>query len=318
MKFRNKFRKYYMHSMAEEGGDEGASGSTDDDSTDAGNGGGDSAIDTSGDDDGSTEGVEDRQGWPEDWQTRMSRGDEKLLKTFGRYASPEAVGEALIAAQRKIRSGEMVPTLPDKPTEAQLKEYRNAMGVPEAADKYDLGEIDDDDKDYVDQFRKVALANNLSSAQAKATLDWFNQSQELALEAQQEQDQQDAEKTANVLAQEWGNNHKQYSTRISNLLNFLPENVREAFHQARLPGGTGVFNDPDILRGLLAIDMELNPAGTVTTGSGDPMKGIDEEITSIEKTMRTNRAEYNKDETMQSRYRELIDAREKLNKRKAG
>ena len=62
--------------------------------------------------------------------------------------------------------------------------------------------------------------------------------------------------------------------------------------------------------------MIQNPAGVVVPGShADPSKGVDDEISTIEKTMRTNRSEYNRDEKMQARYRELLGAREKLKPR---
>src|SRR6185503_7235267 len=37
--------------------------------------------------------------WPDDWQSRLAKGDSKLAARFQRYASPEAMAEALIAAQ---------------------------------------------------------------------------------------------------------------------------------------------------------------------------------------------------------------------------
>jgi hypothetical protein len=45
------------------------------------------------------------------------------------------------------------------------------------------------------------------------------------------------------------------------------------------------------------------------------MKGVMEEKADIEKVMREDRKAYNKDEAMQSRYRELIEAEQKLKKR---
>ena len=85
---------------------------------------------------------------------------------------------------------------------------------------------------------------------------------------------------------------------------------------ARLPDGTALFNNPDVVRGFISMAREINPAGVVVpAGGGDPVKSVNEEIAEIEKIMGTKA--YIKDEAKQARYRELIDARDKLQARKA-
>jgi hypothetical protein len=69
---------------------------------------------------------------------------------------------------------------------------------------------------------------------------------------------------------------------------------------------------------LVSLALIQNPAGVVVPGAhADPSKGVDDEISTIEKMMRTDRAAYNKDERTQARYRELLGAREKLKPRQA-
>lgn len=287
-------------------------------------GGGDSGGDPSGDGDGGGD-PPDKGAWPEDWQSRLAGGDEKLLKQFGRYQSPEAVGQALVAAQRKIRSGDLIPKLSEKADEKEIAEYRKQLGIPDKAEgyelKFDSGRvIGEEDKPFVDEFLKVAHQSNMTQAQVKSALDWYYTDRDAQVQARNELDLQQREEALNELEEEWGSkNMGVYKNRIGNLLSKFPEAVRDAIMDARLSDGRALFNHPDILRGLVAIDLELDPAGTVVTGSGDPMKGIDAEIEEIEKFMREKRSEYNKDEKKQARLRELYEVKEKLQQRqKAG
>ena len=77
--------------------------------------------------------------WPADWRDTVSKGDAKILARMGRYASPAAAMEALVAAQNRISAGELKPVLGKNATPEQVKEYREALGIPETPDKYDLG-----------------------------------------------------------------------------------------------------------------------------------------------------------------------------------
>jgi len=71
-------------------------------------------------------------------------------------------------------------------------------------------------------------------------------------------------------------------------------------------------NHPDMARWLAMNARTINPVATVVPGAGANIAGaIDDEITSIEKMMRTDRQAYNKDEKMQARLRELYGARER-------
>ena len=58
--------------------------------------------------------------WGEDWRDKVAKGDAKKLSRLGRYASPEAVVDALIAAQNRISSGDLKPTLKKDATPEQI------------------------------------------------------------------------------------------------------------------------------------------------------------------------------------------------------
>lgn len=310
------------------GGDPGGDAGTGD-NADAGQGGasgGDgSAVGGQGDaDSGQDKGDEQAKGyWPDDWLNRVSKGDEKLSKRLGRYASPEAMADALVAAQNRISSGELKTALPENASEAELSQWRKENGIPESPDKYDLKFdsgliIGEEDKPLVDSYLEAAHKDNTTPEQAKNTIEWFFKWQDKMGAEREAEDDTDTQLVQDELNVEWGASYRRNINMIQGLMDKIPEDSRKALMAARLPDGKAIFNDAGVLRGLAAIALEVDPAGTlVPGGGGDPMKGVDEEIASIETTMRENRGKYNKDEKMQARYRELIDAREKLKKRSA-
>jgi len=260
--------------------------------------------------------------WPADWQERLAKGDDKRAAHVKRYASPEAMADALIAAQNRIRSGELKSALPENPKAEELAAWRKDNGIPESPDKYDL-KFDDglvigkDDKPIVDAFLKSAHDVNMQPNQVKATVAWYYKEQERAAEAQAVQDDQQRVEALDTLNVEWGTDFRKNVNLIQGtVLSRFPTPVRDAIQSARLPDGRALFNHPEVLRTLAAIALELNPAGIVTpAGSGDMAKTVDDEIKQIEAKMGTKA--YIKDEKIQSRYRELIDARDKMQRKAA-
>lgn len=75
--------------------------------------------------------------WREDWLDKMAGTDEKAKNILGKYASPKAVADALLAATKKISSYKPEVSLPENPTEEDLNKYRKAYNIPESPDKYD-------------------------------------------------------------------------------------------------------------------------------------------------------------------------------------
>jgi hypothetical protein len=260
--------------------------------------------------------------WPTDWQDRVSKGDEKRAAHVKRYSSPEAMADALIAAQNRIRSGELKTALPENPKPEELAAWRKENGIPEAPEKYELKfdnglVIGDDDKPAIDEFLKAAHQANMAPAQAKAAVEWYYREQQRQAEVQAAKDEQQRIEALDKLNVEWGSQFRTNINRIQNdVLSRFPTDVREAMESARLADGTALFNHPEIIRTFMALANEINPAGVVVpAGGGDMTQSLNDEIKGIEAKMGTKA--YIKDEAMQARYRELIDIRGKLQQRAA-
>jgi len=78
---------------------------------------------------------------PDDWRNQVvdSLGGEddavkeKQLAQLNRFSTYSDMSKSFFEAQSKIRSGQIETGLPENATEDQLKDYREANGIPESA-----------------------------------------------------------------------------------------------------------------------------------------------------------------------------------------
>lgn len=261
--------------------------------------------------------------WPADWREKIAGTDAEAAKALGRYATPADVAKALRAAQIKISSGELRAVLPKNPSAEQLAEWRQSNGIPESPEKYDLDlggglVVGEDDKPLVDDFLKVAHQNNLTPDQTKAVLRGYYSAQEAVSTARAEEDRRIQDESEETLRGEWGTEFRGNINRVVQLLDRVaPDGLAEQFLSGRLADGTPIGSSPAALKMLLGLSLIENPAGVLVPAGGSQSEGLDGEIAKIEKFMKTNRTAYNKDEKMQARYRDLLDAREKMKGRAA-
>jgi hypothetical protein len=261
--------------------------------------------------------------WPEDWRARFSNEDEKRANIAARFTSPEAAFEAFIQAQDKIRSGNLkeVKPFPDQGTPEEQAAWRKDNGLPESHDKYNLDGlvIGENDKPFVDEFMKEALAANMNDKQVSKALDWYFKSQEKQIQAQEEKDRNTAQEVQESLRKEWGAEFNANKKRIESILGIAPEGVKDRLLNARFADGTAVFNDPNVLRFFAGLHMQIDPMPTlVGTGTGSQVDQIADEIGKLEKMMGNRLSDYWKGplaEKNQERYRQLKTAQQKLSSR---
>lgn len=336
--------------MAEAGaGDEGAAGGGGDGGAagsgaaggDGQNGGGSGAGNSgaagasgaggmgSGSDDGTkagaaaagNEGAGDGKGtpptWPDNWRETLAKGDDKRLSRLSRYASPDALADALIAAQNRISSGELRSALPKDATPEQVAAWRTENGIPESPDKYDLTfdnglVIGENDKPIIDGFLAKAHEANYTPAQAKQAVAWYYEHMNEAQAKVAEETKRIEQQTEDALRAEWGNDYRGNINAINGLLDsFIPAGDEDL--RTRILNGAK--QNANFAKMLTGIALQFNPAGTIVGGGGaDISKSIDDAISEIEKVMQTDRPRYNKDEKMQERYRQLLTARESRKK----
>lgn len=258
--------------------------------------------------------------WREDWLDKMAGQDEKAKNILGRYASPKAVAEALVAAQKKISSYKPQVELPQNPTEEDIKNYRKAYNIPDEPKGYDIKLdngliIGEEDQVIVDKFLERAHARNAKPSEIKATLqDYFETQHAQTQEITQRLDAQRQE-AEDELRAEWGGNYRQNANIINNFVTNKFGEQSENVLNAVLADGTLLKNNPKVIRQFLNLAQEVDPVATIGRAGMDS-NSIDQEIAAIEQTMKTNNKAYFNDKSMIKKYEELITAREKMKSRK--
>lgn len=262
--------------------------------------------------------------WPDAWRNEFSGGDAELGKRFERYQSPKDVAQALVAAQNKIRSGELKETkpFPDKGTDVEKQAWYKENNLPATPAEYKLKlkdglVIGDQDKPIVDAYLKVAHASRMNDAQASAFIDYYYGEVERQATERDANDKAIARKTSDALHAEWGKDYRENMNIYDAMVVTLPEAVREKFTRGRLADGTPVGSSPEIVKWVVAMGRELNPAGLIIpAGAGGVAGSIDDEIKAIEKDMGAPKGTpahkaYWEDEKRQERLRTLYTARER-------
>lgn len=250
--------------------------------------------------------------WPSDWREKAAGGDAKKLARLTRYASPQALADAFIAAQNRINSGDLKAGHPGENAKPEdLAAWREANGIPVTPDKYDLGrEIPETSKAAIDKVLAAAHASNQSGAQIKATLDAYFESVEVARTERTQNDAKAMESAQDSLAADWGQDYRRNIALVRGFLDSAPPEVKDRLVAGRLADGTPIGSDPHVLNWLLGMALERNPTGTIVPGAGANMaQTVEDETAKIEKFMREHRTEYTRDEKMQARYRQLLEYR---------
>lgn len=259
--------------------------------------------------------------WPEDWLDKLAGADEKIKNQLGRYASPKAVADALIAAQKKISSYKPQVELPKDPKPEDIIAYRKAYGIPEKASDYDIKlengvVIGEADKVLVDKFLERAHARHAKPAEVKAALqDHFEnlQIQNEEITARMAEQRKVAE---DELRAEWGGDFRKNANIINNFLqNKFGGEVVPALMGAVLGDGTVLQDNPKVLRALLSMANELDPIATLGGSSNATAQSIDSELKELNHLIATDPDKYWNDQRKVDRYQELKSIKEKLSNR---
>ena len=258
-----------------------------------------------------------------DWRSRMSGGNEDKLKKLERYGSEQAVVDALMAANQKISSGDMLPKLPDNPTDDDLSAYRKDMGIPETAEGYEYNlpegfSFGESDKPFLDNALKAMHEKNATPDQINAMLNVYASNvEEQALQFQQK-DATDKEFTEDKLRSEYGNDYRANINMVQNFLSTAPEDVQSMLMNGRGPDGTAFMNNPEMVRWLNGVVREVNPAASVVKMTGrDNIQSVNDRIAELKGEMDTDINKWRKSPDKKAEYQKLLSAKEKIDKRNA-
>lgn len=251
-----------------------------------------------------------------DWRAQVAGDDDKFKSTLDRFATPADFGNSFREAQQKIRSGNMREALPEDADEAQIKEFRRNNGIPLEVEGYfenlpDGMVIGEEDKEIMQDFLGSLHNVNADPAIAHAAIGWYNSFAEQQQDAIAELDAEQAREVTDMLRdpeEGWGADFRQNMNLVKSLLEgSFGEEASNQLMNGRYQDGRGFFNDPNVLKGLANLARQVNDVAPLIAQDPNKLQSMHDEIAEIESKMGTQ--EYKQSETMQARYRELIDLR---------
>lgn len=261
--------------------------------------------------------------FPADWRDKLAGEDEKAKQRLGRFASPADLFKSYRELEAKMSSGQVKAVLPKDAAPEDVARWRTDNGIPEKIegyyDKLPQGALaTDEDKAMAGPVLEAMHARHASPEVVSAMLEGWATVRDNIVAERAEADATAKAATEDELRGEWGADYRRNINVIKGWLDTAPADVKDGLMNGRLGDGTPIMSNPEALSFLFSAAMQANPAATVVPGApGASADTVDSEIDKIEKTMRENRAEYNRDPKMQQRYLKLIEARESLKKGRA-
>lgn len=258
--------------------------------------------------------------WPDNWATLAAGNDDKKAQRISRYASPQAMADALIEAQDKIRSGGLKVPFPTDGDDAAKTRWRTENGLPETADKYQVQlengmAIGENDKAMFGEFLQQAHAENLPPSAVNKVASWYFAKQEAAMAEQAKADDTSLRQAKNDLMQEWGGGFTANMDEIGNhLVSQFGEDMASTLHNARMPDGRLLGNMPEFARAMLKQARELNPGAVLVPGASNQVSAVGDRIQQIKDVLRDNPDAYYRDQKMQDEFGRLMEFQEKQKK----
>jgi hypothetical protein len=258
-----------------------------------------------------------------DWRKEISGGDDKALKTFERFSTIKDAGKAYLEAVNKIRSGELAKPLPADATPEQVSEWRKGNGIPEKPEAYfeklaNGRVIGEGDQPLFNEFAtSIAHKHNLKPEVMSDIVEWYYKLGDTESQQLTDVDRQHAKESEDVLRTAWGNDYRANENHVANYLSGLSEPLQKSLREGFGGDGRKLTHNPDFMQWLSGIAREMNPMGFVSPGGNEThMASIEDEISKLATMSAKQPKEYwgTKNET---RHRELIAAREKLQQRMA-
>lgn len=255
--------------------------------------------------------------WPDDWREKLSGGDEKELARLKRFASPANVLKSYRSLEQRISAGELREPFPaDGKPEDQAK-WREANGIPESPDKYELSlpdglTVGEADKPILEQVKKAAHAVNAPASVVNAMTAAYYQAQDELAAQQAEQAAAWKEETEEVLRTEYGPDFKRNLAAAENYLSRLPDGLGPRIAHAVLSDGRPLGADPVAVQWLVQMAHESNPLSSLMPGGADSPAGIDAELADLRKVMKEQPEVWYKDAAKQERFQKLTEAKSRM------
>ena len=254
--------------------------------------------------------------FPDNWRQAIAGDNADELKQLERYSTPQDVWKKARALEVRLSSGELRSNLPKDATPEQTAAWRKENGVPEAPEKYELKLKDGlvigaEDKPIVDSFLKRLHGKHVTNEQASELVNAYYDILESEAAKGETEKAGVKQKVSDALTTKWGGDYRGNMNRIAALVD---ANVPITSKLKGMIQAT-IETNQEFAELMETFARQINPVTTLIPGAGANIaNALADEINAIELKMRTDRDAYNKDEALQARYRDLLDARERIKK----
>ena len=272
--------------------------------------------------------------WPEDWREKVAEhiaaGDKKAydkeLRRLQRVTDPAGIYGNYRELDNRLNGGGLIKVPGKDATPEEIADYHKALGVPEEAKDYldnvqlqNGAVIGDADKPMLEGVLTAVHKAGATQPVVDAMVNWYYSLQEEQAAELDETDDAFQRESENVLKEELGPAFKRSINAIAPLFAIAPggsdvsndESLYARLMGGRMADGRVIGNDPDMVRFLIGLAHEVNPAATVTEDGDQSGKTIDGELAEIQKLRTENPKKY-WSESVQTRELELITAQQKL------
>lgn len=260
-------------------------------------------------------------------------GDKKLeakeLKRLERIKDIKSLWGMYREMESKFTSGGLIkkPGKDAKPEE--VAEFQKALGWAEKPEDM-LKEIKLENDAVIGEADKPALGaflaavHGATSAQefVSRAANWYYKTQEEAAARLDEADDAARRESEKLLKEEFGPAYSRRTNAIAALFATAPggpdaNNPASLYHRlvfGRTADGRLIGNDPDVVRFLVSLVDEINPAATVTEDGDMSGKSVEAELAELRALRKTDPKKY-WSEAVQRRELELIAVRDKIRER---
>jgi hypothetical protein len=258
------------------------------------------------------------------WNTYLDgikQKDEKLYNVAKTASSVDDVVKQNYELQKRISQGFKEPELPKNATEAQIKEYREKIGVPAAPNEYKFPEnvaVKEEDKPLWDLFGKFAIENNISQKDFTKLAPAYY-AMEASIREQAEKDFKEVTRSQDGAIKElWGSDAADnMKANEAFLINAGGEELAQMLLGATSADGRPLGNNPLVAKWLNEQARAFGYADVMSAGKSDG-KSIDDQINEILQRKTSpdyyhvkNKAKADKDH---AEYLRLLEIKEKLKK----
>ncbi len=263
-----------------------------------------------------------------------SRTDADNMKLFGgnnpaavAYFKTDFIAKNPVTVQRLVNAFYKAVKWLEKASPEDIAAWRKEVGIPDTPDGYKIEPpkgvvFGDTDKPMLSSFAAHAHANNWDQKTLNDAISWYGQHQEAQLADLAAKDDSFKVEATDQLREMWpGQEYYRNTNAAKSFINTLPKDFQDLFATGRTADGRIMGDHPVILATIAQIAREVNPAASVVpAGTQDAPKAIDTELSQLRTMMRDASGPYHRGPEAaknQARYRELLNAQEKMKGRAA-